>query len=170
MRSWNRAQLPSRLPPATEAIKREAVELSNRRDLRCQTGEHTQLRESLPVPLALRRPGSRFQGVVPAPWSGPDRRLPAARLGPPVAGRCPRRVFGPGARARPAGRARAAGLGPSVLPALPARAPGCDPRGRTAGATLSRGAARIGHNLERYPAPPPDATMPSPVARWALSE
>ena len=46
-------KLASRLPPAAEPVKREAVQLSKRPDLRRQPGEHAQLRERLPVPVAL---------------------------------------------------------------------------------------------------------------------
>lgn len=66
------AQLADGLPPAAEPIKRQAVELADRRHIRRQADEHAQLGEGLAVPVALvrtcrdRQPSLQARGPIRA--------------------------------------------------------------------------------------------------------
>ena len=161
-------QLPGRLPPTTESVQSEAVELSNGPDLRSQPGQHPQLRERLGVPVALVRTGCDPKASLqPGSTIRTDRspQLPTHLQRQIV-------VFSPFPNAPLAFRFALDGLwqamlGPNLrLGRLPLLA--AVPRNRTAGAPLSRNTAWIGHDRERYPRS--DATMPTRFRGWALFE
>ena len=161
-------QLASCFAPAAEPVEREAVELSNRPNVRCQPGEHAQLCERLPVPVALVGPGRDPKSSLQ------PRRAIGTDSSPQLLADLERQLVVLSSSANAALALRFAILSRLLALARPSSRPGrhallrAIPRSRTAGATLSRGTARIGHNLERYPAS--GATMPTRFSRWALSE